>query len=57
MSHEGRIVHVRNQHGYDVGHSAVCDCGWQSGELVDTPGAALIEHFRHLMALREKETA
>ena len=55
VTHEGRIVAVRDNHGYDIGKTATCTCGWESGELRDSPGLALLDQLHHLNAT-SKET-
>jgi hypothetical protein len=55
--HEGHIDRVRNHLGYDAGFTTSCSCSWQSGELREREGQALIDHFRHLtdIGIRPKE--
>jgi hypothetical protein len=55
--HEGRIFIVSDDHGYAAGRSSECSCGWQSNELREREGQALIDHFQHLAAagIRPKE--
>lgn len=56
--HEGTIQRVKGASGvYDIGVTSECSCGWQSGELREREGQALLDHFRHLEAIdiRPKE--
>ncbi len=46
--HEGSIVLVRDAHGYGIGRTTACSCGWQSGELREREGQALLDHWQHL---------
>lgn len=48
--HEGAVARVRNDHGYDIGFTARCACGWTSGELRDRPGQAMPDLLDHLAA-------
>lgn len=49
MTHEGRIAAVKDAHGYDIGFAAACEpCGWTSGDLRDTYGAAAIDLWNHI---------
>jgi hypothetical protein len=46
--HEGSIDAVKDAHRYSIGFTTSCSCGWQSGELRDREGLALIDHWQHL---------
>jgi hypothetical protein len=47
-AHEGSIDAVKDAHRYSIGFTTTCSCGWQSGELRDREGQALIDHWQHL---------
>lgn len=55
--HDGRYEMVHDSHGYAAGRSSECSCGWQSNELREREGQALIDLQRHIadLDIRPKE--
>lgn len=56
-AHQGRIFIVPDAHGYAAGRSSECSCGWQSNELREREGQALLDLNRHIadLDIRPKE--
>lgn len=47
-AHQGRIFIVPDARGYTAGRSSECSCGWQSGQLREREGQALIDLQKHI---------
>lgn len=53
MTHDGDLVRVRDDHGYDCGWTTTCACGW-SGDLRERHGQALGDLLDHLQPTRPR---
>lgn len=48
MTHDGRIEAAKDANRYHLGYAAACACGWTSGDLRDTHGAAAMDLWNHI---------
>jgi hypothetical protein len=58
-THEGSIKLVNDAHGYSIGYTASCTCGWESyeeGHLREREGQAANDLLHHLLGERKGKT-